>query len=337
VRARKCLDAKIGPLTEAAAATSPGVACLASTAGTAAADPAPHLRFPALDLRSYSNPTKLVLNVVAGKSFMVRQLDARMSLHICVVTVPSHHIIRQQSPRSSLYSTPGYSRWRCTWTEPVSERRPRPRESRVMLPRHTLICQPSRPTSASISRQLSSWETRRSRAYSQSSPARSSHRRSQAFNAGFASSYDPSLDASRGPMFSKPAFGVPRFYPRDLKRRVDEYVVGQDRAKKTICSVIFNHYQALHRRHHYEEQDRALREKHERQRYARDRDLHERQYRQPHAVEGEQRGSAISGRLADATLSCQMNSQAIRRLCKLYIATPMRPMNPSRMPCSMKS
>jgi ATP-dependent Clp protease ATP-binding subunit ClpX len=107
-------------------------------------------------------------------------------------------------------------------------------------------------------------------------------------------------------MFNKPAFGVPRFYPRDLKQRVDEYVVGQDRAKKTICSVIFNHYQALHRRNHQEEQDRALREKQERQRYARDRDLHERQYRDLHTVEGMHLRTLDSNKLDPLTvkLSC---------------------------------
>jgi len=89
-------------------------------------------------------------------------------------------------------------------------------------------------------------------------------------------------------MFSKATFGVPTFYPRDLKKRVDEYVVGQDRAKKTICSVIFNHYQNLRRRQHHEIQDQRLREKLQRQRFARDRDLNERQgYADVHPVEDE--------------------------------------------------
>lgn len=101
-------------------------------------------------------------------------------------------------------------------------------------------------------------------------------RRSQYFNSGFTTSYDPSQDTGRGPIFSKAAFGVPQFYPRDLKRRVDDYVVGQDRAKKTICSVIFNHYQGLRRRQHHEAQDQRLREKLQRQRYAQDRDLQDR-------------------------------------------------------------
>ncbi|KAK3315193.1 P-loop containing nucleoside triphosphate hydrolase protein [Apodospora peruviana] len=112
------------------------------------------------------------------------------------------------------------------------------------------------------------------RSFLTSIPRSQAHRRSQDFNSGFTSSYDPSQDAGRGPIFAKSTFGVPRFYPRDLKRRVDDYVVGQDRAKKTICSVIFNHYQGLRRRQHHEAQDLRLREKLQRQKYAQD--MHER-------------------------------------------------------------
>nr|CAB91482.1 related to MCX1 protein [Neurospora crassa] len=107
-----------------------------------------------------------------------------------------------------------------------------------------------------------------------------SPRRSQSYNnQGFSSSYDPNQENGRGPIFSnKASFGVPQFYPRDLKRRVDDYVVGQDRAKKTICSVIFNHYQNIRRRQHHEIQDQRQREKLQRQRYARDhRDLQDRE------------------------------------------------------------
>ncbi len=113
-------------------------------------------------------------------------------------------------------------------------------------------------------------------AYSTSSVLLSAPRRSNYFNSGYTSTYDPSQDTGRGPIFNKPTFGVPQFYPRDLKRRVDDYVVGQDRAKKTICSVIFNHYQGLRRRQHHELQDQRLREKLQRQKYAQDQEDFER-------------------------------------------------------------
>ncbi|CAK7563937.1 MAG: ATP-binding protein [Sporothrix epigloea] len=115
------------------------------------------------------------------------------------------------------------------------------------------------------------------RSFSVSRMALVASRRSQEFNSGFSSSYDPTEDSGRGPMFNKAKFGVPQFYPRDLKKRVDDYVIGQDRAKKIICATIFNHYQRLRRKHHQEDSDRVLREKLQRQRFTRDREFHERQ------------------------------------------------------------
>ncbi|KAL2755819.1 hypothetical protein ACRALDRAFT_1064186 [Sodiomyces alcalophilus JCM 7366] len=104
------------------------------------------------------------------------------------------------------------------------------------------------------------------------------------FSSGYTTSYDPTLETGRGPMFNKAKYGVPKFYPRDLKKRVDDYVVGQDRAKKTICATIFNHYQNLRRRRQHEQEDRKLREKLQRQRYARDRELHDK-FRDPHPTQ----------------------------------------------------
>ncbi|KAM0328467.1 hypothetical protein ACHAQA_004874 [Verticillium albo-atrum] len=114
------------------------------------------------------------------------------------------------------------------------------------------------------------------RSLSATAPRPSSSRRTEDFSSGFTSSYDPTDEGSRGPMFKKTTFAVPQFYPRDLKKRVDEYVVGQHRAKKIICSTVFNHYQSLRRRRQRDEEDRKQREKLQRQRYARDRDAHER-------------------------------------------------------------
>lgn len=87
-------------------------------------------------------------------------------------------------------------------------------------------------------------------------------------------------------MFARPSFGAPQFYPRDLKARVDEYVVGQERAKKTICSAIFNHYQSLRRRTYNQETELRAQEKLSRQKWARERDRHHDMHREPHPVEG---------------------------------------------------
>ncbi|KAI1825145.1 P-loop containing nucleoside triphosphate hydrolase protein [Xylaria intraflava] len=105
--------------------------------------------------------------------------------------------------------------------------------------------------------------------------------RTSNFNSGFTSSYDPA-EEGRGPMFSKACIGVPQFYPRDLKKRVDEYVVGQDRAKKTISAAIFNHYQNLRWRQYQKDQERKREERAIRQTIAQDRHSRE---REPHPLE----------------------------------------------------
>ncbi|KAG6038995.1 hypothetical protein E4U41_003377 [Claviceps citrina] len=115
-------------------------------------------------------------------------------------------------------------------------------------------------------------------------PPRGALGRCPDLNSGFTGSYDPSVESGRGPMFNKAKFGVPQFYPRDLKKRVDEYVVGQERAKRTICSTLFNHYQKLRRWHQHEHERRNWQEKLMRQRFARDREQHQKR-REPHAVE----------------------------------------------------
>ncbi|UPK93487.1 hypothetical protein LCI18_004422 [Fusarium solani-melongenae] len=142
-----------------------------------------------------------------------------------------------------------------------------------------------RPLPIAVSRPPSYNPSPRCRHLSVSIPLAVS-RRNADFNSGFNSSYDPSVDPGRGPMFNKASFGVPQFYPRDLKKRVDDYVVGQDRAKKTICATIFNHYQNLRRRHQHEHEDRNRRDKMMRQRFARDRELHQKR-REMHPVEGQ--------------------------------------------------
>ncbi|KAI1343712.1 ATP-dependent Clp protease [Xylariaceae sp. FL0016] len=130
----------------------------------------------------------------------------------------------------------------------------------------------------------------RRRAFSTTTLLRTAPRRTSDFNSGFTSSYDPS-EEGRGPMFSKNSFGVPQFYPRDLKKQVDDYVVGQDRAKKTISTVIFNHYQNLRRRQWQEEQEYKRQEKIRRQAYAHSRNAREKEV---HPVEDEYPGHTDS-------------------------------------------
>lgn len=60
----------------------------------------------------------------------------------------------------------------------------------------------------------------------------------------FTGSYEPGLPTS-GPLGSAPAFGAPRLTPRMLKQYLDQFVVGQDRAKKILSVAVYNHYQRI--------------------------------------------------------------------------------------------
>ncbi|KAG6014422.1 hypothetical protein E4U54_005336 [Claviceps lovelessii] len=132
----------------------------------------------------------------------------------------------------------------------------------------------------------------RGRQLSTTSPRWTSNRTPD-LNSGFTGVYDPTIESGRGPMFSKAKFGVPQFYPRDLKKRVDEYVVGQERAKRTICSTLFNHYQKLRRRHQHEHERRNFSDKLMRQRFARDREQY-RKGKEAHPMEDDLTGHVES-------------------------------------------
>ncbi|GAM43010.1 hypothetical protein TCE0_044r17481 [Talaromyces pinophilus] len=60
----------------------------------------------------------------------------------------------------------------------------------------------------------------------------------------FTGSYEAGLPTS-GPLGSAPAFGAPRLTPRVLKQYLDQFVVGQDRAKKILSVAVYNHYQRI--------------------------------------------------------------------------------------------
>lgn len=92
------------------------------------------------------------------------------------------------------------------------------------------------------------------------------------YSQGFTSAYDPD-ERGRGPIFERLVPRAAGFYPKDLKKLLDDYVVGQDRAKKTICAIVFNHAQKISYRKHLAEQIRDRDEKEARQTAARERRL----------------------------------------------------------------
>lgn len=51
---------------------------------------------------------------------------------------------------------------------------------------------------------------------------------------------------------SQYAINSKSFKPKDLKQYLDEYIIGQDSAKKTISVAVYNHYKRLHNNEHSE-------------------------------------------------------------------------------------
>ncbi|KAL3461127.1 P-loop containing nucleoside triphosphate hydrolase protein [Aspergillus heterothallicus] len=75
-------------------------------------------------------------------------------------------------------------------------------------------------------------------------PACSQFDRSDFTNQPFSGIYEPGLPTA-GPLGSTPAFGAPKITPKTLKQYLDQFVVGQDRAKKILSVAVYNHYQRV--------------------------------------------------------------------------------------------
>lgn len=73
----------------------------------------------------------------------------------------------------------------------------------------------------------------------------------------FTGSYETGLPTT-GPLGSTPAFGAPRITPKVLKQYLDQYVVGQDRAKKVLSVAVYNHYQRVQEIRRREEEAQEL-------------------------------------------------------------------------------
>ena len=90
--------------------------------------------------------------------------------------------------------------------------------------------------------------------------------RSDFSNQPFTGSYDPGLPTA-GPLGAAHGYTLPRLTPKMLKQHLDQFVVGQERAKKILSVAVFNHYQRiqeLQRREEEEEEMMAQRERRER-------------------------------------------------------------------------
>ena len=97
-------------------------------------------------------------------------------------------------------------------------------------------------------------------------PSSSQFHRSDFANQPFTGSYEPGLPTS-GPLGGASGYGAPRLTPKMLKQHLDQFVVGQERAKKILSVAVFNHYQRiqeLQRREDEEDEILAQRERRER-------------------------------------------------------------------------
>lgn len=68
--------------------------------------------------------------------------------------------------------------------------------------------------------------------------------RSDFANQPFTGSYEPGLPTT-GPLGGAHVYGVPSLTPKMLKQHLDQFVVGQERAKKILSVAVFNHYQRV--------------------------------------------------------------------------------------------
>ena len=96
--------------------------------------------------------------------------------------------------------------------------------------------------------------------------------RSDFTNQPFTGSYEPGLPTS-GPLGGNHVYGTPRLTPKMLKQHLDQFVVGQERAKKVLSVAVFNHYQRVQELQRREEEEADL--------------LAQRERRERHPVEDE--------------------------------------------------
>lgn len=62
-----------------------------------------------------------------------------------------------------------------------------------------------------------------------------------------------------GPLGEASSIGAPRVTPRVLKQHLDQFVVGQERAKKILSVAVYNHYQRIQELQRRDEEEQELR------------------------------------------------------------------------------
>lgn len=85
----------------------------------------------------------------------------------------------------------------------------------------------------------------------------SQFRRSDFTGQPFTGSYEPD-PKTYGPLGDASILGAPKLTPRVLKQHLDQFVVGQERAKKVLSVAVYNHYQRVQELERREEEEEQL-------------------------------------------------------------------------------
>ncbi|KAM3423393.1 hypothetical protein BST61_g826 [Cercospora zeina] len=81
--------------------------------------------------------------------------------------------------------------------------------------------------------------------------------RSDFTNQSWTGVYEPG-GPTEGPLGGASEIGAPRITPAILKQHLDQFVVGQERAKKTLATAVYNHYQRIQELQRRDEEEEEL-------------------------------------------------------------------------------
>lgn len=123
----------------------------------------------------------------------------------------------------------------------------------LALPRTTL----GRPRPQLRQSYLSISAICRSFTYTPKEASSSRFHRSDFTSQPFTGSYDAGEKTS-GPLGDASVLGAPRLTPRVLKNHLDNFVVGQERAKKILSVAVYNHYQRIQEMQRRDEEEQEL-------------------------------------------------------------------------------